>query len=290
MYAWRSLLYLCTSPLFKRLVGKNRLPLLLNSPQHVHWLVGLCNPEIRLTISHRWVYDRKQQVRNLICQWQPCLTHRFCNCKRVANNTREGSNVQGHTLQCQSQHAVRHIIALQATTSQELMQNQCTAQQIHDISINCLPRKCACWQELLSMSRTQKRHERFTFQHFLAPHKFFQSQWFSCWSKLTCPKRHYLAVLLISSRLMCHESFQEKLPTSTNQEMAWPQAHACMLCAKILRCCCPKKNLRATPIRWKLFPNNSHCTLRRPHSTLHFILTHFSWAPLISFHVFPYVS
>ena len=81
----------------------------------------------------------------------------------------------------------------------------------------------------------------FTFQQFLAPHKFFQIQWFSCWSKLTCPKRHYLAVLLISSRLMCHESFQEKLPTSTNQEMACPQAHACMLCAKRLRCCCPKK-------------------------------------------------
>ena len=49
-------------------------------------------------------------------------------------------------------------------------------------------------------------------------------------------------------------------------------ARACMLCAKLLQCCCPRTwparaRCNATPS--KHFPHTSHCTLHTPHSTLH---------------------
>ena len=71
------------------------------------------------------------------------------------------------------------------------------------------------------------------------------------------------------------------------------QARACVLCAKLLQCCCP----RTWPARdpGALQTLSSHFTLHSSHPTLHtshshFISTHLIWALLISFHVFPYVS
>ena len=46
------------------------------------------------------------------------------------------------------------------------------------------------------------------------------------------------SALFISSLLICHLSFHESLPTTTTQCAS--QACACVLCAKLLPCCCPK--------------------------------------------------
>ena len=49
--------------------------------------------------------------------------------------------------------------------------------------------------------------------------------------------------LLISSLLICHLSFHESLPSTTTKELHAPcasQARACVLCAKLLQCYCPR--------------------------------------------------
>ena len=71
------------------------------------------------------------------------------------------------------------------------------------------------------------------------------------------------------------------------------QARACVLCAKLLQCCCPRTWPARDPGTMQTL--SSHFTLHSSHPTLHtshlhFISTHLIWALLISFHVFPYVS
>ena len=72
------------------------------------------------------------------------------------------------------------------------------------------------------------------------------------------------------------------------------QARACVLCAKLLLCCCPRTWPARNPGAMQRQANtfltlhSSHPTLHTSH--LHFISTHRIWALLISFHVFPYVS
>ena len=71
------------------------------------------------------------------------------------------------------------------------------------------------------------------------------------------------------------------------------QARACVLCAKLLQCCCPRRWPARDPgamqtLSSQFTLHSSHPTLHTSH--LHFISTHLIWALLISFHVFPYVS
>ena len=74
------------------------------------------------------------------------------------------------------------------------------------------------------------------------------------------------------------------------------QARACVLCAKLLQCCCPREHdLHTTPAQCNAKQTlSSHFTLHSSHFTLalhtctshlHFISTHLIWALLISFHV-----
>ena len=49
--------------------------------------------------------------------------------------------------------------------------------------------------------------------------------------------------LLISSLLICHQSFHESFPVLLLRNLHAPcasQARACVLCAKLLQCCCPR--------------------------------------------------
>ena len=70
------------------------------------------------------------------------------------------------------------------------------------------------------------------------------------------------------------------------------QARACVLCAKLLQCCCPREHdLRTTPAQCNAKQTlSSHFTLHSSHFTLALhtctsISTHLIWALLISFHV-----
>ena len=66
------------------------------------------------------------------------------------------------------------------------------------------------------------------------------------------------------------------------------QARACVLCAKLLQCCCPRtwpaRGPRCNATSSKHFPHTSQCTLRTSHSTLHTCTSH-STLHLISNHV-----
>ena len=98
-----------------------------------------------------------------------------------------------------------------------------------------------------------------------------------------------------SSLLICHLSFHESLPSTTTKELACAvcQPGPCVLCAKLLQCCCPRTWPARDPGTMQTL--SSHFTLYSSHPTLHtshlnFISTHLIWALLNLFHVFPYVS
>ena len=54
---------------------------------------------------------------------------------------------------------------------------------------------------------------------------------------------HLIPAHLFSSLLICQLSFHESLPSTTLRNLHAPcasQARACVLCAKLLQCCCPR--------------------------------------------------
>ena len=72
--------------------------------------------------------------------------------------------------------------------------------------------------------------------------------------------------LLISSLLICHLSFHESLPTTTTTTTnlhapCASQARACVLCAKLLQCCCPRTWPARDPRRMQTL--SSHFTLHQ---------------------------
>ena len=79
--------------------------------------------------------------------------------------------------------------------------------------------------------------------------------------------------LLISSRLICHPSFHESLPSPTTKELAC----AVVLLSKNMTCARPRCNATSS----KHFPHTSHCT---PHFTLalHLSSSHLSSSHLVS--------
>ena len=87
--------------------------------------------------------------------------------------------------------------------------------------------------------------------------------------------------LLISSLLICHRRFHESLPQYYFENLHAPcasQARACVLCTKLLQCCCPRtwpardKGCNARQANTFLTLHSSHHTLHTSH--LHFISTH----------------
>ena len=74
------------------------------------------------------------------------------------------------------------------------------------------------------------------------------------------------------------------------------QARACVLCAKLLQCCCPRTWPARDPGAMQrqahtfLTHHIALFTPHTPHFTLALISTHLIWALLVSFHVFTYVG
>ena len=74
--------------------------------------------------------------------------------------------------------------------------------------------------------------------------------------------------LLISSLLICHLSFHESLPSTTTTELACAvrqPGRACVLCAKLLQCCCPRTRPARDPGTMQTL--SSHFTLHSSHPT-----------------------
>ena len=109
---------------------------------------------------------------------------------------------------------------------------------------------------------------------------------------------HLIPAHLFSSHLFSYviQAFMNHFPVLLLRNLHAPcasQARACVLCAKLLQCCCPRTWPPRDPGTMQTL--SSHFTVHSSHPTLHtshlhFISTHLIWALLISFHVFPYVS
>ena len=119
------------------------------------------------------------------------------------------------------------------------------------------------------------------------------------------PTLHLIWALLTLSQLisshLIYSPMSSKLSWTTSQyyfeNLHAPcasQARACVLCAKLLPCCCPRTWPACYPGPMQRQANTFltlHIALFTPHTShLHFISTRLIWALLISFHVFPYVS
>ena len=96
----------------------------------------------------------------------------------------------------------------------------------------------------LHTSHCTLRTPHFTLQtpHFilLTSHCFLHTPHFIS-SELFSP--YPSSSLLISSLLICHASFHESFPVLLLRNLHAPcasQARACVLCAKLLQCCCPR--------------------------------------------------